>query len=495
MENQLINTNDLYHDIQKRCKGEIYIGIVGPVRTGKSTFIKRFMDLLVLPNMPDINERNRTRDELPQSGGGKTITTTEPKFIPNEAAKICLDDDVKMKVRLIDCVGYMVEGAGGHMENGKERMVKTPWFEEAIPFSQAAYIGTKKVICEHSTVGIVVVTDGSFSDLAVEAYKASAHEVIMQLSELKKPFIVLVNTTKPYGEKAISMSKEIEEKYHVKAMPINCEQLRTEDIKLLLKELLFAFPISKMCFNTPKWLEMLDCSHPIKKDICQAVKKYTENMFYLKDYDSNEINLETPYVSNVKTDSINLSDGCIRLRMDVDDIYYYELLSEILNEEIKNERDFIHILKDIGEQKREYKKVEEALSCVRRKGYGVVTPEMSEIVLKKPEVIKNGNKYGIKIIAQSPSIHLIKADIESEISPIVGTQAQAEDLIAFIENEEKKEEGIWETNIFGKTIGQLVEEGINGKISNIGDESQVKLQETMQKIVNESNGGMVCIII
>lgn len=495
METENMSTNDLYRDIQQRCNGEIYIGIVGPVRTGKSTFIKRFMDLLVLPNMPDVNERNRTKDELPQSGGGKTITTTEPKFIPNEAAGIRLSDDVELKVRLIDCVGFMVEGATGHMENEKERMVKTPWFEDAIPFSKAAEVGTRKVINEHSTVGIVIVSDGSFTDLPREAYMKAADAAITELAGLKKPFIVLVNSTRPYGEGALAMAEEIEKLYHVRALPMNCAQLKPDDIYQVLRELLYAFPISKICFHMPKWVELLDATHELKKELCTQVKAYTEEMNCVKDFYDKEIDLISEYIHGCKADRINLADGSIRIRLDVEDAYYYDMLSEILDEKINNERELIHILKDIGNRKKEYEKVENALNSVRQKGYGVVTPEINEISLLQPEVIKNGNKYGIKITAHSPSIHLIKADIESEISPIVGTQAQAEDLISFITEEGKKEEGMWETNIFGKTIEQLVREGIDGKIANIGEESQIKLQETMQKIVNESNGGMVCIII
>ncbi len=495
MESNHFNTNDLYRDIRQRCNGEIYIGIVGPVRTGKSTFIKRFMDLLVLPNMLDVNERNRTRDELPQSGDGKTITTTEPKFIPNEAVTITLSEDVELKVRLIDCVGYMVEGASGHMENDKERMVKTPWFEEAVPFSKAAEIGTGKVITEHSTVGIVVVSDGSFTDLDKSAYLKAAHEAIVQLGRLKKPFVVIVNSTKPYGDGARLMAEEIEDTYHVRAIPMNCAQLKTEDIYRLLQELLYAFPISKISFHTPRWLEFLEMENELKKDLYQCVKNYVDELLCVKDFVGKEPVFASDYIKRCKVENINLSDGSIHVRLDVDDVYYYEMLSGLLGEKITGEHDFIHILKNMGERKKEYEKVENALMSVRQKGYGVVTPDIDEITLLQPEVIKNGNKYGIKITAHSPSIHLIKADIESEISPIVGTQAQAEDLISFIAQEEKKEEGIWETNIFGKTIEQLVREGIDGKIANIGEESQIKLQETMQKIVNESTGGMVCIII
>lgn len=495
MDSEHFYTNDLYRDISQRCNGEIYIGIVGPVRTGKSTFIKRFMDLLVLPNMTDENEKSRTRDELPQSGDGKMITTMEPKFIPNKAAQITLSEDVSFKVRLIDCVGYMVDGAGGHMENGKERMVKTPWFEEAIPFSRAAEIGTDKVILKHSSVGIVIVSDGSFTDLDKEAYLKAGEEAILRLKKLNKPFVVLVNSTRPYGEQAKEMADVIEKKYRVKALPINCAQLKKEDIHEILKELLYAFPVSKISFCTPKWFGFLSEEHPLRAEVLSCVKAYVDDLWQMKDFMSKEAGFDTEAVRKTKVETVDLSNGLIQLRLDMDDSFYYEMLSELLDESIQSEDDFIHILKEIGERKKEYEKVQKAMDDVRMNGYGVVAPEIDEIALMKPEVIKNGNKYGIKITAHSPSIHLIKADVESEISPIVGTKAQAEDLISFIEEEETKAHGIWETNIFGKTVEQLVREGIDGKMANIGSESQLKLQETMQKIVNESTGGMVCIII
>lgn len=495
MKMDMMATNDLYRDIQRRCNGEIYIGIVGPVRSGKSTFIKRFMDLLVLPNMADENEKIRTRDELPQSGGGRTITTTEPKFIPNEAARIRISEDVELKVRLIDCVGFMVDGAAGHMENGQERMVRTPWFEEAVPFSKAAEIGTRKVISEHSTVGIVIVGDGSFADLSTQEYLKAADEAINELTSLKKPFIVLLNTTKPYSEASAKLAFDMEEKYHVHTIPVNCAQLKAEDIYMILQELLLAFPVSRLCFYTPKWFSLLDPEHQIKKELSERIIKCAEMMKQMKDVSSGFMLGDLKYLRKCKVEDMNLADGSVKIRLDIDDVFYYELLSLLLDEPITNEHDLIHILRLMGAQKAEYKKVMQALCSVREKGYGVVTPEIGEITIQQPEVIKNGNKYGIKIIAHSPSIHMIKADIESEISPIVGTQAQAEDLISFISEEGQKEDGLWETNIFGKTIEQLVREGIDSKIANIGEESQMKLQETMQKIVNESNGGMVCIII
>ena len=495
MDRNYTDTFDLYHDIQERCDGEIYLGVVGPVRTGKSTFIKRFMDLLVLPNMTDVNERMRAQDELPQSSGGKTITTTEPKFIPKEAAEIVLTDDVKIKVRLIDCVGFMVEGATGHMENDAERMVKTPWFERPIPFTKAAETGTQKVINDHSTIGLVVTCDGSFSDLPRESYLAAEERTITELKALNKPFLVIVNSSKPYSDEAISVAEEIMNKYNVKALPVNCAQLKKEDIHRLLTEILYEFPIARLEFYMPKWVELLDGDHKVKNDMLSRVAEYAAGLNTMRDVANSNLQLGSEYITQCKMDSIDMASGRVALNLAVDDSFYYEMLSDILGHEIANEWQLIETLKHVGNKMQEYSKVENAVDAVRIKGYGVVTPMKSEIRLEKPEIIKHGNKYGVKIIAHSPSIHMIKADIESEISPIVGTQEQAEDLIRFINTEGEKTDGIWETNIFGKTVEQLVREGIDGKMSNIGNESQIKLQETMQKIVNESTGGMVCIII
>lgn len=495
MEQNYTDMFDLYHDIQERCNGEIYLGVVGPVRTGKSTFIKRFMDLLVLPNMLDINEKNRAQDELPQSSGGKTITTTEPKFIPKEAAEITLSEDMKIKVRLIDCVGFMVDGATGHMENDAERMVKTPWFEQPIPFTQAAETGTQKVINNHSTIGMVITCDGSFSELPREAYLQAEERTITELKKLNKPFIVIVNSSKPYSPEAISVAEEIMNKYEVKALPVNCAQLKKEDINRMLEEVLYEFPIARLEFYMPKWVELLESNHKVKHDMVEKIREYTKDLHIMRDIKNSDFALGSEYVTQCRVDAIDMSNGRVSLELYVDDGFYYEMLSEIIGKPIANEWQLIDTLKQQSHKIQEYAKVENALDAVYAKGYGVVTPEKSEIRLEKPELIRHGNKYGVKIIAHSPSIHMIKADIESEIAPIVGTQEQANDLIRFINEEGEKTEGIWETNIFGKTVEQLVQDGIHQKITSIGEESQVKLQETMQKIVNESNGGMVCIII
>lgn len=495
MENFKTNTYDLYHDIQKRTGGEIYIGVLGPVRTGKSTFIKRFMDVMVLPNIENEHEKTRALDELPQSAGGKTITTTEPKFIPKEAAKISLNGDIDVAVRLIDCVGYMVDGATGHMEENTERMVKTPWFENEIPFTQAAEIGTDKVMNDHSTIGLVVTTDGSFGELPRANYLNAEDKTIMALKQLHKPFIVLLNSQKPYSEEAKKIADEITEKYDVTVLPVNCEQLKKEDINNILENVLYEFPISVMEFYMPKWVEMLPKDNHMKQEMINCIRDIMKEYDTVRDVINAPIQIDNDFITRTKMDSINMSDGTIKILLNVDESYYYDMLSEMIGESITDEYQLMNKLKEFATMKNEYTKVQDAVNMVRMKGYGVVTPEKTEITLNKPELIKHGNKFGVKIKALSPSIHLIRANIETEIAPIVGTEQQADDLIQYINDEDASQDGIWETNIFGKTVEQLVNDGITAKVASIGEDSQLKLQDTMQKIVNDSNGGMVCIII
>ena len=453
------------------------------------------MNLLVLPFMEDENEKERAQDEMPQSAGGRTVTTTEPKFIPKEAAHIRLGTDIDVDIRLIDCVGYMVEGATGHMEEDVERMVKTPWSAEEIPFTKAAEIGTRKVIKDHSTIGIVVTCDGSFGDLGRDSFLEAEARTITELQALGKPFIVLLNSAKPYAEDTRMLADEISEKYQVTVMPVNCEQLKREDINHIMENILYEFPLTMIEFYMPKWVEMLPYDHKMKQDIIVQIKNLMCSLSNIRDITSGSFMPESEYIKKCKLDGINMSDGSVKVLLDVDDSYYYEMISDLVGETVGSEYQMLAMLKEMAKMKREYVKVLHALESVRYKGYGVVMPDREEIMLERPELIRQGNKFGVKIKAESPSIHMIKASIETEISPIVGTEEQARDLIQFISDTETSEEGIWETNIFGKTVEQLVNDGITGKISMINEESQVKLQETMQKIVNDCNGGMVCIII
>lgn len=484
----------IYQDIQARTGGDIYIGVVGPVRTGKSTFIRRFMELLALPDM-DEKSAKEIRDQLPLSGSGKMITTVEPKFIPKEAITVSLGDDRKVKVRLIDCVGFLVKDAAGHIEEGRERMVKTPWYTQEIPFHQAAQIGTRKVIEEHSTIGLVITSDGSFGDIPRENFLEAEEKTVTELKKQGKPFLMLVNSKKPYQEETQRIVKEAEAKYQITALAVNCEQLRREDITRILEKVLYEFPVTQVQFFIPKWIEMLPVSHPLKNQILEQIRDKMTHMDRIRGISRDMLGMEGPYVNEVLLENVSLADGTVRVRVSVKDSYYYQMLSEMTGIPMESEYSLIHTIKEFAKLKEEYVKVQSAVESVRSTGYGVVIPELSEIQLEEPAVIRQGSKYGVKIKSKSPSIHMIKANIETEIAPIVGTEQQAKDLIQYIQENSEKEDGIWETNIFGKSIEQLVQDGIRSKIAVISEESQVKLQDTMQKIVNDSKGGMVCIII
>ena len=485
----------LYKDMQTRTNGEIYIGVVGPVRTGKSTFIKRFMDLLVLPNITDEHDRKRTQDELPQSASGTMIMTTEPKFIPKDAAQLKLGEDVDIKVRLIDCVGFMVDGAIGHIEHDVERQVKTPWFDTEIPFTKAAAIGTQKVIRDHSTIGLVVTTDGSIGEIPRQNYVAAEEQTIQELKSIGKPFLIVLNCKKPYSEEAQALKRELEKKYKTTVITVNCEQLKMEDINQMMQQLLYEFPLVKVEFFAPRWTELLPPEHKIRQDMLGRIRAIAERMQTIRDVKPENLEGDSAYIEKARLEEIRLDSGSARVRFLVDEKYYYEVLSELTGSEIPGEYELIALIRELSRMKKEYEKAESALNAVRQKGYGVMLPEQSEITLEEPELIHQGNKYGVKIRSVAPSIHLIRANIETEIAPIVGNEDQAGDLLRYLKENSGGGEGIWSVNIFGKSVEELVEDGIRGKIYQIGEESQMKLQDTMQKIVNESTGGLVCIII
>ncbi len=502
MGSKVSKTFDLYNDIKNRTNGELYLGVVGPVRTGKSTFIKRFMDLFVLPNMENENEKERAIDELPQSAQGKTIMTTEPKFIPQEAALIRIDAQSQIKVRLVDCVGYMVEGANGYLEGDETRMVKTPWAEEEIPFSQAAEIGTRKVIHDHATIGVIVTTDGSIGEIPRENYESAEESAIYELKEIGKPFVVVLNCVRPYSEETIKLKEKMEEKYHVTVIPMNCKQMRKEEMNTVLETILMEFPIEEIFFYVPKWIEMLSCENELKKALIQHCSAIQERMDRMKDvYCLLDFNMqaeqmqEVQFIKNMMIDNLGLNSGIISIRIEVEEKYYYSYISEMTGVPITSEYQMIGMIRQLAQMKEEYEKVREAVDSVRQKGYGVVMPVLEDITMEDPVLISHGNKYGVKMRAVSPSIHMIKANIETEIAPIVGNKEQAEDLITYIKEGEQNGDGVWTTNIFGKTVGELMEDGIRTKIMQMDDQCQIKLQDSMQKIVNDSNGGMICIII
>ena len=427
---------DLYKDIQNRTNGEVYLGIVGPVRTGKSTFIKRFMDLMVLPFMEDANERERVLDTLPQSAQGRTIMTTEPKFVPKDAAKITLPDDTKVKIRLIDCVGFMVDGATGHMEGNGNRMVKTPWFDYEIPFVEAASIGTEKVIRGHATIGLVVTTDGSIGELERDSYIDAEEKTVQELAQIGKPYVIVLNSQKPYGDEALKLAEELKEKYGTAVIPVNCEQMRKDDVYRILESILYEFPVVRVEFFIPKWTEMLDASHPMKAEIIRMAGNILEGMRKTKDVYAQEFATEQ-YVSKVKVEELDLSSGCVKICMDVDEKYYYENLSELAGVPVSGEYELIALIREMAQRKDSYEKVADAFEAVQVKGYSVVGPGLSDIHMEEPVLIRHGNKFGVKMRAVSPSIHMIKANIETEIAPIVGSEEQANDLIAYIKEDSR----------------------------------------------------------
>ena len=490
------NTFDIYRDISERTDGAIYLGVVGPVRTGKSTFIKRFMDVLVLPNMANPHMREQANDELPQSGNGKTIMTTEPKFIPMEPAEIALEDGSSFQVRLIDCVGYMTEGALGHMEDSAQRMVKTPWSSEEIPFLEAAEIGTRKVIEEHSTIGIVVTTDGSFGEIPRDNYIAPEQQTIAELKRIGKPYIVLLNSSRPYARETKELAQELEAAYQTSVYPVNCQQLKPEDITKMMELILASFPIRRINFSLPKWVEMLPSSHPVKAGIVMALKEMIKGYHCMRDIPKEKMDLGCEYVKKVSIEEQRRSEGVINCSIRMQDKYYYEMLSDTLGTHVEDEYDFMKVLYQLAQAQKECSTLGKAWEELKQSGYGVVEPGLDEITISEPELVKHGSKYGVKIKAIAPSTQLIRANVETEIAPIVGTEEQANDLIQYMkEQSEIGQEGIFETNIFGKTVRQLIEDGIQTKINNVNEASRVKLQDTMQKIINESNGGLICIII
>ncbi len=487
----------IYQDIATRTAGNIYIGVVGPVRTGKSTFIKSFMEQMVLPNIDNIYLKERAKDELPQSGSGRTIMTAEPKFIPEEAVSITVEGGTACNLRLIDCVGYMVEGAIGQFEEDQPRMVHTPWFEKEIPLAQAAEIGTRKVITEHSTIGIVVTTDGSIGDIPREAYADAEERIVRELQEIHKPFCLLLNTTDPRTEDAEALRAELEEKYGVTCLAVNCQTIRKEEIEEILTAVLYEFPVKEYRFTLPQWITMLQPDHPLQAAIYQSIFTTCEKIRRMRDAKEEILTLSGQgEIEQAVLNQLNPNDGTIFVSIAVPQMLYYKMLSEQCGIEIRSEADLVPLLCEMARIRKEYDHVAAALEQVRRTGYGIVMPDSSEMHLEQPEIVKQGGRFGVKLKASAPSIHLIQTRVETEISPIVGSEKQSEDLVNYLMQEfEDSPEKLWESNIFGKSLSELVNEGLNNKLYKMPDDARGKLQVTLERIINEGSGGLICIIL
>lgn len=487
---------DLFRDIAERTGGDIYIGVVGPVRTGKSTFIKRFMETMVLPNISDPYDKERAKDELPQSAAGKTIMTTEPKFIPNEAVEISVKENVSVRVRVVDCVGYSVEGALGYEEEEGPRMVLTPWFDYEIPFQEAAEIGTRKVITEHSTIGLVVTTDGSVTDLAREQYIPAEERVIDELKALNKPFLIILNTKAPFAKETRELVAQLEDKYNVPVIPTDCAQLNQDDIFGILQEVLYEFPVKEVKISLPQWVDELEEEHWLRGKFTTLVENVVQGIHRLRDIDSAIDELSAAeLVEDVILHDMDLGNGIAVIELTTQSSLFYQILEETSGFSIAGEHQLLKLMQDLSVAKREYDKFAAALEEVRQTGYGIVPPQLDEMVLEEPEILRTGNRFGVKLKASAPSIHLIRTDIQAEISPIIGTERQSEELIQYLMREfEGEPEKIWRTNLFGKSLNSLVREGIQNKISNMPENAQTKMRETLQKIVNEGSGGLICII-
>jgi stage IV sporulation protein A len=488
---------DIYKDIAKRTGGDIYIGVVGPVRTGKSTFIKQFMDTLVIPNISDGYDKERALDEMPQSGSGKMIMTTEPKFIPDSAIEIKVADSASLKVRMIDCVGYIVPEAMGHIGEDGPRMVTTPWFDSPVEFEKAAEMGTRKVISDHSTIGIVVTTDGTIGDISRESYVEAEKRVINELKELKKPFVIVLNSADTQRSESIELAYQLEDTYDVPVALVNCLDMNGDDIRGVIEMVLLEFPVREICVTMPQWMSMLNDDHPLHKSINDSVLNAAYSVRRAGDIRAAADALadgETIVDSTVV--SVDLGRGCAEIELKFDEALYYKVLSELCGIDIPDERSLLEQLCALSAIKCKYDKVEKALNDANATGYGIVTPDVEDLRLEEPEIIRQSSGYGVRLRAAAPSIHMIKADIETELNPIVGSEQQSEELVKHLMSSfEQDPHSIWDSNIFGTSLHKLVNEGLNTKLANMPDDARKKIGQTLERIINEGSGGLICIIL
>ena len=486
----------IYRDIAARTGGDIYIGVVGPVRTGKSTFIKKFMETLVLPHMESDYLKERAVDELPQSSAGRTIMTTEPKFIPEEAAEMTIDD-ASFRVRLIDCVGYIVPSSVGYFENDAPRMVRTPWFPEEVPFNMAAEVGTKKVIDDHCTIGLAVTTDGSFSDIPREEYEEAEARILEDLKQTKKPFVILLNSRTPSGKETEALRQKLEGKYQKPVRAVSCLDLTEEDIKNIIADILFEFPLKEAEIRLPSWLLGLPRDHWLKRSVFDSVKEAFASIKKLGQVTVlRELLKKHPHIAKAETVKLSPGKGAATAEITLLPELFYKVLGEVTDLSIEDESALIPCMAELAHCKREYDKLLPALKEVEATGYGIVMPQMEELSLEEPEILKQGSKYGVRLKASAPSIHLMRADITTEVNPIVGSEKQSEELIRYLLQEfEEDPHKIWQSNIFGKSLNDLVNEGLCQKLYRMPPDARMKLQETIERIINEGCSGLICLIL
>lgn len=492
-----MSNSSIYNDIAVRTGGDIYIGVVGPVRTGKSTFIKRFMDSVVLPNMENDAMRERANDELPQSSAGRTIMTTEPKFIPENAVKITLPDNASFNVRMIDCVGYIVPSSLGYIEGDLPRMVHTPWYENEIPFNMAAEIGTQKVITEHSTIGLVVTTDGSISDIPRDEYEEAEERVIDELKSLNKPFVVLLNCMYPKGEAAQRLADELSAKYSVPVMAVSCLELSEQEIKEIITQILFEFPVKEISIDLPLWLVSLPYDHWLKNEVIKDIRSAIEEVAFVRDIaPMTDALSKCNYVTKAYISSMDLSVGSAWLSVEMNSDLFFKVLEEATGFAIDSEQGLLTCMQELAGIKKEYERIKLALDEVQTTGYGIVMPTLDELTLEEPQIVKQGGRYGVRLCASAPSIHLMRADIKTEVAPVVGSESQSEELVKYLlEGFEEDPHKIWESNIFGKSLNELVNEGLRNKLYHMPTDARMKFQETLERVINESCNGLLCIIL
>lgn len=488
---------NIYSDISSRTQGDIYIGVVGPVRTGKSTFIKRFMDTLVIPNIDGEFQKERARDELPQSAAGRTIMTTEPKFIPEDAIELTMRENLHLKVRMIDCVGYIVPSAEGYIEEDQPRMVMTPWSDDEIPFNMAAEIGTRKVIKEHSTIGLVITTDGSISSIERSEYAEAEERVINELKEINKPFIVLMNCVNPTSPAAKKLCDDLSDKYDVPVLPVNCLELDENQINEILLKVLYEFPVASIGVNLPGWFKGLDEKDGMRTSLINSIKSSADTISSIRSVNkfTSAIN-DNDNVLDVRINDLDLSCGKVSVKVDIDNSYFYSIISQKCSIEIKNDEDLLREISELSQIKNKYKRLETALEQVNATGYGIVMPTIDELSLEEPEIMKQGGKYGVRLKAHAPSIHMIKCNTYTEVAPIVGSESQSRELVMYLLKEfEENPSEIWNTNIFGKSLNSLVNEGLNNKLYRMPEDARNKFRETIERVINEGCSGLICIIL